>query len=61
MGYRFTLFVNVIDLYLDNCMDFNFSLVIGNKSLFRSVKDKAFALSAFTQLGNVIETKDHIL
>ena len=42
-------------------MNIHFTFIISNQSLFRTVESQAFTFSPFSQLGNIIQTKYHIL
>ena len=42
-------------------MNIHFTFIISNQSLFRSVESQALTFSSFSQFGNIIQTKYHIL
>ena len=59
--HNITILVNILHDYFYRSMDIHLTLVIRNQCLFRSVESQTFTFSTGTQLGNIIQTKNHIL
>ena len=54
-------FVDVFDYNRHGCVECHASFVVGDFSFFGSVEFEAFALVAFAELGDVVETEHHVL
>ena len=61
MTDRFSFLIHIVDIHLDDRMDINFLFIVCDGSLFAIVENQAFALGFLTQLGDVIQSQDHIL
>ena len=46
---------------MDRSMDIQLLLIVSDRSLFRTIESQTFALCTLAQLGNIIQTKHHIL
>ena len=55
------VFVEVLNHYLDECVQVALALVVGNDGLFRTIERKAFALCSGTNLCDIVETEHHVL
>ena len=62
--YHMALWLTIDDIvndYLHLGMEIALTLIVGNDGLFRTVEGQAFTLCTWTDLGDIVETKHHIL
>ena len=52
---------DIVNHYLYLCVEITLALVVSNDSLLRSVEGKSLTLCTWTDLGDVVQTKYHIL
>ena len=52
---------DIVDNHLHQCVKITFALIMGDDSLFGTIEGQAFTLGTRTNLGDIIETKHHIL
>ena len=61
MADRIAVFVDIVDKDLDRCVERDATFVICNLSLFGSVECMSFTFVAGAELGDIVQTEDHIL
>ena len=59
--YNETVLVNILDHNAYRSMNIHSAFIVGDKCFLGTVKHQSFPLSTLTQLGNVVQTKNHIL
>ena len=59
--HQVTVRIQILHVNMDRSMDIQLLLIVSDRSLFRTIESQTFALCTLAQLGNIIQTKHHIL
>ena len=61
MFYRISVLINIVDHHGYGCVQCHLAFVVGDFGFFRTIENGTFALVALAQLGDIVQTKHHVL